>query len=718
MKCLIYKKSIAGLLMVLLVFTLWGVSPQKASALSGTGAAAGGLGGAAAGAAIGSFVPVVGTAIGAGVGLVGGAAAGALGGEAVGGGLLNVTVDTILGILAAVLAVGFYILNIVLWLAGHTLDLAIRVSIIDFANYANLKGVTVVWTIGRDLANMFFIFLLLSSSIGTMLDADKINLKKNLSKILLIALLINFSLPIARSVIDVSNLFAVEFINKIYGADGGANSFISRLNDTVKPIYGVVYPQNAGISGATSNISAGTGDIGALTTLSANIKANFAVYLFGNFFLLTTSTVLFAGAILLFIRTISLVFIIAMSSLAFFASIVPRAESYYSQWWDQLINQAVFAPAYMFMLYFVFQIMAKTGEIQNIIGISTQSANVGTSSGLVKVLNLGPLLQIGVYFSLLIGLMMGALIVAKKLGAAGAQQAESLAKTTTSFLSKPVTGSYRAIGNFAGRETIGRAARSIADSERIKTLAASNPSTFGALRSTIKDVGENNFGQTDLNKATKTQLDEFKGDEARQAAVLVGANEEAAHEAYGALSPEERERAYRQTAPGTPQRIRLDSLRTEHERDKAQPSTPGVVSAKKVAERTKAGKTVDKEEFVSMLSGPAGGPGGTYTPANAMNPAQPTSATNPTQQTTLRRLSGEEVSKAISGATNKETVINDLNFNQFKSFVLNADNMDPATASLIRGMFNGTGTTPLNPQFRPFLEPTGNQVARENLQIT
>ena len=54
-----------------------------------------------------------------------------------------------------------YIFGGVLYLVGLVFDLSIKVSILDFSTYANSPGVANAWTTLRDLANVFFIFILL-----------------------------------------------------------------------------------------------------------------------------------------------------------------------------------------------------------------------------------------------------------------------------------------------------------------------------------------------------------------------------------------------------------------------------------------------------------------------------------------------------------------------------------------------------------------------------
>ena len=75
--------------------------------------------------------------------------------------------------------------------------------------------IAVGWTTIRDLINLFFIFILLYAAISTILQYGNYQLKNVLAKIIIAALLINFSLMIGKMVIDASHILAWEFYNRI-----------------------------------------------------------------------------------------------------------------------------------------------------------------------------------------------------------------------------------------------------------------------------------------------------------------------------------------------------------------------------------------------------------------------------------------------------------------------------------------------------------------------
>ncbi|MBU2109836.1 hypothetical protein KKB71_02710, partial [Patescibacteria group bacterium] len=127
-------------------------------------------------------------------------------------------------------------------------------------------------------------------------------------------------------------------------------------------------------------------------------------------FVFLAATVLFA------IRTIALLFLMILAPLAFLAMVLPKTQQYASEWWDKLFKWSFFAPAFMFMIYIVAKIIA-SDDFQKIIkGVGADpSASIG---GAVTGADPGAL-GVMVNYILLIGLMIGSLIVAQRMGAVG-----------------------------------------------------------------------------------------------------------------------------------------------------------------------------------------------------------------------------------------------------------------------------------------------------------
>ena len=104
-------------------------------------------------------------------------------------------------------------------------DSWIEAQIIDYIlsptnfSFTNAIIVQTGWHITRDLANMFFILILLIIAFATVLRIQSYAIQQLWWKVLVAALLINFSLVIAGFVVDFSQILTTFFIKQAIGKD-------------------------------------------------------------------------------------------------------------------------------------------------------------------------------------------------------------------------------------------------------------------------------------------------------------------------------------------------------------------------------------------------------------------------------------------------------------------------------------------------------------------
>ncbi|MBI3671453.1 hypothetical protein HY249_01510, partial [Candidatus Azambacteria bacterium] len=108
----------------------------------------------------------------------------------------------------------FLLDDLVNWLLGGILSvennlLAAVATMMDNVmqpqSLLNQEFIKAGWAITRDFANMFFILILLGVALSFILF-PKYQLKSALPRLLVVALLINFSLPIAGVFLDAANI--------------------------------------------------------------------------------------------------------------------------------------------------------------------------------------------------------------------------------------------------------------------------------------------------------------------------------------------------------------------------------------------------------------------------------------------------------------------------------------------------------------------------------
>jgi len=339
------------------------------------------------------------------------------------------------------------IFGLVLWLVGQFFDKSVEYSVTSFSTLANSDSIKIGWKTLRDVANLFFIFILLYAAIGMILQLPSVNGRRILVSVIIVALLINFSAFFTRIVIDASNVAATQFYNAVSKSEtarigvgegqleisGIAATFMNAL-----PIHSVL---------ATAP---GRGIINAIgLSFGAVIMMLVAIFIF------------LAAAILFVVRTVTLLFLIILSPFAFLMYAFPNQQGLYNKWWDTLLKQAFFAPLYLLMVWVTIKFL-KGGALEQIL------AQEGSSPVLITL-----------NFLIAIGFMFGALIIAKSLGAKGASAAMKGAGALTGAAVGAVGwGTKKGLSNlWKARTAEGRA-----------ELKEKGKETWAKTRTTLKDL--------------------------------------------------------------------------------------------------------------------------------------------------------------------------------------------------------------------------------------
>ncbi|MCC6290674.1 hypothetical protein IT398_01220 [Candidatus Nomurabacteria bacterium] len=309
-------------------------------------------------------------------------------------------------------------------LANQIFNLAIDISVREFNTYAGLDGVKTAWSIFRDLVNISFIFVLLYVAIGTILQLNSVQGKHLLKNVIIAALLVNFSFFFTGIIIDASNVVANQFYSMAggenpTGVNGAPDITTSLIDGMRKSYYEDVLAWNGNDSDSTLR------QFGSILTSYAGRIV----------LMLITATVLFAGAVMFFIRTIVLIFVLVLSPVAFlgFAIGGDGLGKLAKKWQSALTNQVIFAPVYLLLILMTIKLV-NSGDL----GAAANSGPVGSL----------------VVFAIVNGLMLGSLIIAKELGVAGAALGTKLGGGITGFgaklLGRPIGGiigsGYKAMG--------------------------------------------------------------------------------------------------------------------------------------------------------------------------------------------------------------------------------------------------------------------------------
>ncbi len=378
------------------------------------------------------------------------------------------------------------IISLVLALAGLLFNFVLDETIVNMAQKindpANLGGsINNAWATLRDLANIVFIFILLWAAIQTILELNTQNFGKTIKNIIIIALLINFSLFFGKVVIDASNIATIGFYNSIFQSAG-------------KSSVGIEYTENStavkvgDFSGIILNALGIQSTFGksALDKVDGGPMNILVVGVMGSITMLVLSVVLIVATVLFVARFILLIFLLILSPLAFIGYTIPALSSHFKNWWNQLINQAFFAPYFMLLMWVAIKLIYSPGFVKMRTGgeFSAIASNPQSTVGLF--LN----------FILVMGFIVGALILSK-----------NLASKTAGF--KAISGGVGAVAiggtAMAGRQTVGRYANAKFNDPELRRKAAegdmgarmklATAEKFAGSSFDVRGIGQSGFGK-------------------------------------------------------------------------------------------------------------------------------------------------------------------------------------------------------------------------------
>ncbi|MDD2766817.1 MAG: hypothetical protein PHH40_03580 [Candidatus Moranbacteria bacterium] len=207
----------------------------------------------------------------------------------------------------------------------------------DVAVLFGNPGIYESWKFIRDFFNLFFILVLLYTAFTLVFQVSK-DFKKALLSIVLAALFINFSYPVSRALIDMTNVPMYFFANQMMASNPGAGS-------------------GTGLFGSALTATS------LETTLLPNKQdSNISRLLIAIVFLFIFSITLLVLSIMFVIRLVALVVLVIFSPVGFAVSIIPGLEKYSGMWWDNFWKYAFFGPAAMLMLLVSVRLFSSLGN--------------------------------------------------------------------------------------------------------------------------------------------------------------------------------------------------------------------------------------------------------------------------------------------------------------------------------------------------------------------
>lgn len=376
--------------------------------------------------------------------------------------------QSILEVGIAILEVLLRIVSWILWLTGILFNVVVREMVVEMGKYVtsqSAEGIRAAWAIMRDLANIGIIGGLIAVAVGTILHLQNVNAKTYLVRLIIAALLVNFSYFFAGAIIDSSNFLATAIYKSVITTkECASNSGYDSLKGVFTSLgyapagqqdHCTIADRFLGVTNLQGLRKAPTPVQQALAYVPGGQIINFITsdpqdtidLFFYNLLLLTFELVtifVFLSAITLLIgRFVALILILISSPLGVAGIAIPKVSGYAKKWWEALFSQALFAPIYFLLVGFSLAILANSKNA--ILGATNAEKGFEAVIGIVLT------------FIVATVFMLQSLRIAKQLSE-HTKELASVYKASgvlAGWIPKAYTGGLKYAGNTAGTTFIG-----------------------------------------------------------------------------------------------------------------------------------------------------------------------------------------------------------------------------------------------------------------------
>jgi hypothetical protein len=316
------------------------------------------------------------------------------------------------------------IFNIIIGALGALLSPLIYfvVGLLEYNNFINAQAVEIGWVLVRDLSNMFFVIFLLVIAFSTILKISSYNYKSSLPKILLMAVLVNFSKTIVGFLVDFGQVIMITFVNAFAGA--GASVLVDSLKVT-----------------KILNIDPGTTDL--------EMGQIFAALFLGLIVMVVSIGVMLAYVAVLLYRIIVLWVLILLSPLAFVLSAFQGTSKYASEYWSEFWKQLTTGIILAFFMWLSFSILSVAKKENRSLSDELMGSGQSAQTAQQQLQNAGKTTEAGLgwdeifTFIVSIALLLIALQYAQKAGGF----AGTFAGKVSGTLSRMGTGALKVAGS-------------------------------------------------------------------------------------------------------------------------------------------------------------------------------------------------------------------------------------------------------------------------------
>lgn len=312
-------------------------------------------------------------------------------------GIGDITSTVVMLIVGGIGYIFGFITSMIFTLGGWLVSFALNINLMLLESPIVTSG----WSIVLSFTNLGFVLAIIVIAFATILRIETYALKQTLWKLIVAALLVNFSLVIAGAFVNISHTATDLFLAKATLRGEG----ITKFSDTLANSLGVqaflkVKDDAVGFAGIFNEFGSATLSI---------VGSLFFIAFFTFIGALTFLTI----AIMLAIRYVILGILLILSPIVWLMWIFPTTKKYWQEWWTTFIRWTFFAPIMLFFLYLAVLTLNESGQrYKKLVGENTAAATANISANSPFTFGfdvIGNLVMV-------VGLMLGGLFVANKLG--------------------------------------------------------------------------------------------------------------------------------------------------------------------------------------------------------------------------------------------------------------------------------------------------------------
>ncbi len=205
----------------------------------------------------------------------------------------------------------------------------------------NTFAVQTGFSVMLSLANLGFVLAIIIIAIMTILHFENYGMRKTLWRLIVAAILVNFSLVIGGALINVANTFTNSFLQQLPGVGPSSPGPLT----FAKEIAGAFEPQRLLLGQKGEFSSASESGVGT------EFIAPFIGIVFALALLVIIIVTLAVFGLMLLIRYVVLSLLLIIMPFAWLLWLFPSTNKHWTRWWNEFIRWTFFSPIVVFFLW-------------------------------------------------------------------------------------------------------------------------------------------------------------------------------------------------------------------------------------------------------------------------------------------------------------------------------------------------------------------------------